>query len=153
MLIVPILASSIILNLLYNQNDMENQARKIVDQMFEAFDQKDLEKVVATFTEDAICIYHGTQKMPSAKFKGKDGAAMFFEFNFNNFKVVKFQKNQFVQQDHIVVVFGEEHFISNQTKEDLYQKWVQVYTITDGLISRMEEFATSALDNEYAGNA
>ena len=78
---------------------------------------------------------------------------MFFEFNFNNFEVVKFQKNQFVQQDNVIVVFGEEHFISNQTKEDLYQKWVQVYTITNGLISRIEEFATSALDNEYGGNA
>lgn len=132
---------------------MENQVREIVDQMFEAFDQKDLDKVVATFSDDAVCIYHGTQKMPSARFKGKEGAAMFFEFNFNNLQVVKFQKNQFVQQDNVVVVFGEEHFISNQTGEDLFQKWVQVYTVENGLISRMEEYATSALDHEYGGNA
>lgn len=132
---------------------MSTQIRKIVDEMFAAFAEKDLERVAKTFSEDAICIYHGTQLMPSAKFAGREGAKMFFEFNFNNFQVVFFNKNQFIEEGNTVVVLGNEHFISNQDGKDYKQQWAQVYTVTNGLISRMEEFATSALPEQYGGNA
>lgn len=131
---------------------MKSEARIIVDKMFEAFGAKDLSAVVKTFTDDAVCIYHGTQLMPSAKFKGKEGAQMFFEFNFNNFNVVFFNKNQYVEEGNTVIVLGNEHFISNMDGKDYKQTWVQVYTVTNGLISRMEEFATSALPEQYGGN-
>lgn len=131
---------------------MRSAARKIVDEMFEAFAAKDLNAVVKTFTDDAVCIYHGTQLMPSAKFKGKEGAQMFFEFNFNNFQVVFFNKNKYIEEGDTVIVLGNEHFIANQDGKDYKQTWVQVYTVTNGLISRMEEFATSALPEQYGGN-
>ena len=31
----------------------------------------------------------------------------------------------------------------------LAQKWVQIYTFENGLITRMEEFASSAADEDY----
>lgn len=131
---------------------MATQQRTIVDAMFEAFRAKDLEGVLKTFTDDAVCIYHGTQVMPAAKFKGAAGTRMFFDFNFNALEVVFFNTNQFVEEGNTVVVFGNEHFISNQDKSEIKNTWVQVYTITNGLISRMEEFATSAAPEAYGGN-
>jgi ketosteroid isomerase-like protein len=132
---------------------MKTEARKIVDAMYEAFHTKDLQAVAATFSEDAICIYHGTQKMPSAQFKGLEGVKMFFEFNFNQFEVVYFDTESFIEENSQVVVLGKEHFISTNDQKDYYQKWVQVYTVKNGKITRMEEFATSALPEEYGGNA
>ena len=131
---------------------MATQGRKIVDEMYEAFAAKDLERVVKTFTDDAVCIYHGTQIMPSARFKGSEGTRMFFEFNFNALQVVYFNKTQFIEEGNTIVVLGNEHFISNQDQSEIKNTWVQVYTIQDGLISRMEEFATSALPSAYGGN-
>lgn len=132
---------------------MSTQARQIVDKMFAAFGTQNVDAVVATFTDDAELIYHGTQIMPAAKFKGKEGAKMFFEFNINALDVVFFNANQFVEEGNTVIVLGNEHFISKQDGTHLKNSWVQVYTIKDGLIAKMEEFATSAQPDQYGGNA
>ncbi|MBP3944090.1 nuclear transport factor 2 family protein [Sphingobacteriaceae bacterium WQ 2009] len=132
---------------------MGTPARQIVDKMFQAFGAQDVDAVVDTFTEDAVLIYHGTQVMPAAKFKGKDGAKMFFEFNINALEVVFFNANQFVEEGNTVIVLGNEHFISKENGNHLKNSWVQIYTVRDGLIARMEEFATSALPAQYGGNA
>ncbi len=131
---------------------MITEARNIVDKMFEAFGSQNVDAVVETFSDDAVLIYHGTQVMPAAKFKGKDGARMFFEFNINALEVVFFNANQFIEEGNSVVVLGNEHFISKADGTHLKNSWVQVYTITDGLISKMEEFATSAQPDQYGGN-
>jgi len=132
---------------------MATPARQIVDKMFAAFGTQNVDAVVDTFTDDAVLIYHGTQTMPAAKFKGKDGAKMFFEFNINALEVVFFNVNQFVEEGNTVIVLGNEHFISKENGAHLKNSWVQVYTITNGLISKMEEFATSATPEQYGGNA
>lgn len=132
---------------------MPTVERKIVDQMLEAFRAKNVDAVVKTFSIDAVLIYHGTQVMPAAKFKGSEGARMFFEFNINALEVVFFNANQFIEEGNTVVILGNEHFISKENGAQLKNSWVQVYTVTNGLISRMEEFATSADPSQYGGNA
>lgn len=132
---------------------MSTQARQIVDQMFTAFKNQDLDAVVATFTDDAELVYHGTQVMQAARFKGKEGARMFFEFNINALEVVFFNVNQFVEEENVVIALGNEHFISKEDGTHLKNAWVQIYTIKDGLIAKMEEFATSAQPDQYGGNA
>ncbi len=131
---------------------MKTNARQIVDKMLEAFNRKDVDAVVETFSDDAILIYQGTQVMPAAKFKGKEGARMFFEFNINALEVVFFNANQFVEEGNTIVVLGNEHFISKEDGTHLKNQWVQVYTITDGLISKMDEYATSVQPDQYGGN-
>ena len=132
---------------------MSTPARQIVDEMFAAFATKNVDAVIETFSNDAELIYHGTQLMPAVKFKGKEGARMFFEFNINALDVVFFNANQFVEEGNTVIVLGNEHFISKQDGTHLKNQWVQVYTVTNGLISKMEEFATSAQPDQYGGNA
>lgn len=132
---------------------MKTQVREIIDKMFDAFGNQNIDAIVETFAEDAQCIYHGTQVMPAAKFKGKEGARMFFEFNINALEVVFFNKNHFFEDGNTVIVTGNEHFISKQDGTHLKNSWVQIYTVTNGLISKMEEFATSAQPEQYGGNA
>lgn len=132
---------------------MKTKARQIVDDMLRAFGQQDINAVVDTFAEDAVLIHHGTQIMPSAKFKGKDGARMFFEYNINELEVVYFNTNEFIDagEDRLIIL-GNEHFISKEDGTHMKNTWVQIYTVIDGLISKMEEFATSASPEQYAGN-
>ena len=132
---------------------MKTKARQIVDDMLTAFGQQDINAVVDTFAEDAVLIHHGTQIMPSAKFKGKDGARMFFEYNINALEVVYFNTNEFIDAgEERLIILGNEHFISKEDGTHMKNTWVQIYTVIDGLISKMEEFATSASPEEYAGN-
>ena len=133
---------------------MKSQARQVVDKMFEVFAQQNIEAVVETFTEDAVLIHHGTQIMPSAKFIGKEGARMFFEYNINALEVVYFNTNEFIEAgENQLIVLGNEHFVSKEDGTEMKNRWVQIYTIKDGLISKMEEFASSAAPEQYVGNA
>ena len=133
---------------------MKTEARKVVDHMLSVFGQQDIDAVVNTFADDAVLIHHGTQIMPSAKFVGKEGARMFFEFNINALEVVYFNANEFIEAgENRVIILGNEHFISKEDGSHMKNTWVQLYTVENGLITKMEEFATSAAPEQYAGNA
>lgn len=43
----------------------------------------------------------------------------------------------------MVVVLGQEHQKVKRSGRELKQRWIQVYTVENDLITRMEEFATS----------
>lgn len=132
---------------------MKTEARKAVENMFEVFGQQNIDAIVETFSEDVVLIHHGTQIMPSAKFKGKEGARMFFEFNINALEVVYFNVNEIIEAEDKVIVLGNEHFISKEDRSEMKNTWVQIYTVSNGLITKMEEFATSASPEQYGGNA
>ena len=133
---------------------MKTKARQVVDHMFEVFGQKNIDAIIDTFSEDPVLIHHGTQIMPSAKFVGKAGARMFFEYNINALDVVYFNVNEFIEAgDDKLFVLGNEHFISKESGQEMKNRWIQIYTVTNGLISKMEEFASSAAPDQYAGNA
>ena len=133
---------------------MKSQARQVVDKMFEVFAQQNIDEIVNTFSEDAVLIHHGTQIMPSAKFVGREGARMFFEYNINALDVVYFNTNEFIESgDDMLFVLGNEHFISKENGSEMKNRWVQIYTVKNGLITKMEEFASSAAPDQYGGNA
>lgn len=128
---------------------MTSSARAIVDRMFEAFNAKDLDAALSTVSHDTIWIHHGSQKLPAVRFSGKSGAAKFFQTSFTAMKIDYFRPVLFIEQGDKVVVLGEESYVMDGIEEKLTNKWVQVYSVQDGLISRMEEFATSAAHSEY----
>ena len=53
----------------------------------------------------------------------------------------------------IYIVKGAEHFISKEDRSEMQNRWIQIYTVKDGLITKMEEFASSASPESYGGNA
>jgi ketosteroid isomerase-like protein len=48
---------------------MKNSAKAVLEKMFVAFDSGDVEKFVATVSEDNEWIYHGTQIIPARTFE------------------------------------------------------------------------------------
>ena len=122
---------------------MKNQPITIVQEMFSAFGTGDLERFKKTVSEDTVLTYHGTHKIPKATFQGKEGAARFINTILTTTEIIKFEPQQFVTEGNTVVVIGEEHQKVKRTGEELKQRWVQVYTVENNLITRMEEFATT----------
>ncbi|WP_091801239.1 nuclear transport factor 2 family protein [Lysobacter sp. yr284] len=121
----------------------------VVEKMFSAFAAKDLDAAVSTVSEDTLWIHHGTQKLPSMRFVGKSGVRQFFEINFNTMSVTYFNVSEIIQNANLVIAFGNEEFTMAGRDDALAQKWVQIYTVENGLITRMEEFATSADEKSY----
>lgn len=126
-----------------------SKEQSVIDKMFLAFAQQNLEEAIATVSDDTVWIHHGSQKLASLKFEGKSGVTEFFKTNFTTMKVEYFDILQTIQQGETVVVIGKEKFSIDGQDGYAAQKWVQIYTVQQGLITRMEEYATSVEDAEY----
>ena len=88
-----------------------------------------------------------TQEIPKASFEGKASATNFIRNILTGTEVLRFEPQQFICEGKMVVVVGREHQRVQSSGKELKQKWVQIYTVENGLITRMEEFAASELVN------
>lgn len=129
---------------------MSKTAEQItLDKMYAAFGAQSVEEAVTTVSDDSVWIHHGTQKLPSLRFEGKEGVKQFFEANFKTLRVEYFDVLNTFQQGNTIIVTGKEKFTKVDDGDILAQKWVQIYTFKEGLIERMEEFSTSVVDENY----
>lgn len=122
---------------------MKNSAKAVVEKMFSAFGSGDVEKFVGIVSEDTVWIYHGTQIIPAGTFEKKEGVRTFFSNILDKTEIINFEPQQYIVEGNMVVVLGKEHQKVKRSGRELKQKWVQIYTVENGLITRMEEFATS----------
>ncbi len=122
---------------------MKNTAREVVDKMFTAFASGDVDGFVATVSEDTVWIYHGTQIIPAGVFEKKEGVKTFFTNIMERTEIINFEPQEFIVEGNKVVVLGREHQKVKRSGRELKQKWVQIYTVENELITKMEEFATS----------
>lgn len=122
---------------------MNTSAKTVVETMFAAFGSGNVAAILETVTDDTVWIYHGTQIIPKGTYEGREGVRNFFNNILNGTEVIRFVPEQFIVEGNMVVVLGHEHQRVKKSGRELRQKWVQVYTIQDNLIARMEEFATS----------
>ncbi len=122
---------------------MKNSAKTVVEKMFAAFANGDISKLVETVSEDTVWIYHGTQIIPKGAFEKKEGVRTFFSNILERTEIINFETQQYIVEGNTVVVLGQEHQKVKRSGRELKQKWVQIYTVENDLITRMEEFATS----------
>lgn len=122
---------------------MKNSAKTVVEKMFSAFDSNDIEKIVDTVSDDTVWIYHGTQIIPKGVFEKREGIRDFFSNIIDKTEIISFEPLQFIVEENTVVVLGQEHQKVKRSGRELKQRWVQIYTVENDLITRMEEFATS----------
>lgn len=126
-----------------NYIKMKNSAKSVVEKMFGAFGSGDVEKFIETVSSDTVWIYHGTQIIPKGQYDGKEGARKFITGILDNTEIISFEPLEYVSEGNKVVVLGREHQKVRRSGKELKQQWVQVYTVENDLITRMEEFATS----------
>lgn len=122
---------------------MPNEPRTVVENMFAAFAKGDVDGFVATVSDDTMWIYHGTQIIPKGTFEKKEGVRAFFSNIVEKTEIINFEPLQYITEGNTVVVLGQEHQRVKRSGRELKQKWVQIYTVENNLITKMEEFATS----------
>ena len=122
---------------------MKNSAKTTVEKMFSAFTSGDVDAFVATVSNDTLWIYHGTQIIPAGIFEKKEGVRAFFSNIIEKTEILSFEPQQYIVEGNMVVVLGQEHQRVKRSGRELKQKWDQIYTVENELITRMEEFATS----------
>lgn len=122
---------------------MENSAKAVVEKMFEAFSSGNADKFVATVSEDTVWIYHGTQIIPKGRFEKKAGVRAFYNNIMERTEIINFEPLQYIVDGNMVVVIGREHQKVKRSGRELKQDWVQIYSVENNLITKMEEFASS----------
>lgn len=125
---------------------MSSTSKAVVEKMFSAFAEKNIGKILETVSDNCVWIYHGTQVIPKAVYEGKEGARTFFSNILTFTEIIHFTPRRFIVQDNWVVVLVDEHQRVKRSGRELIQEWVQIYTVENNLITRMEEFAVSEVN-------
>jgi uncharacterized protein len=125
-----------------NKNSQEVE---VVNKMFKAFGTGNMEDLKLTLSESTVWNYNGSALIPySGTYKGKDGVVKFIGNAVSNVDILDFKIEQIIANGKTVVVLGSEKQIVKKNRKILEQKWVQVYTVENSLITKMEEFANTA---------
>ena len=128
-----------------NAQTNNSQEVKVVNKMLQAFGIGDMEALKLTLSESTIWNYNGSAAIPYAgTYKGKDEVMKFIGNIISNVEILDFKVSQIIATDSTVVVLGSEKQKIKKNKQILEQNWVQIYTVKNGLITNMEEFANTA---------
>ena len=121
------------------------KALNVVQEMLTAFGKGDMEALKKTLSDDTTWVYHGVNGIPyNGTYQGKDGAVKFIMNIMANVDVLDFQVTKIVAEQNTVIVLGSEKQKIKSNGEVLEQKWVQIYTLENDLITRLDEFANTA---------
>ena len=121
------------------------KALNVVQEMLTAFGKGDMEALKKTLSDDTTWVYHGVDGIPyNGTYQGKEGAVKFIMNIMANVDVLDFQVTKIVADQNTVIVLGSEKQKIKRNSEVLEQKWVQVYTVENDLITRLDEYANTA---------
>lgn len=112
--------------------------------MLTAFGKGDMEALKQTLSKNTIWVYNGTDGiLYNGAYQSKDRAVKFITDIMYNVDVWDFQIAKFVADQNTVIVLGSEKQKIKSNGELLEQEWVQVYTVENDLITRLDEFANT----------
>jgi ketosteroid isomerase-like protein len=94
-----------------------NRPAAIVQGMFSAFEDRNLEKLLATVQPDSHWTYVGANPRPAkGTYVGRDNVRRFFERILANLDITSYEAREFVTENETVVVFGYESGTVNATR-------------------------------------
>ena len=127
---------------------MKQETQKSVEAvqtMLAAFGKSDMEALKHSLSENTVWVYHGVEGIPyNGTYNGKDGAVQFIGNIISNVDILDFKVANILANGNTVVVLGSEKQKIKSNSQVLEQSWVQVYTVENNLIIRMEEYANTA---------
>ena len=117
----------------------------VVQRMLGAFGSGNMEELKTTLSADSTWVYHGPKEVPYAgTYVGKDEVVRFIGTIIQHTNIEGFEVHGFVAEGDKVVVLGREKQRIKKNGQLLDQQWVMVYTVSNGLITHLDEFADTA---------
>jgi uncharacterized protein len=133
----------------------EQKNLEIVQRGYKAFGEGDLATLTNLLTDDVEWNFPPTYAgLPWAQhaWRRPAGVEQVTRMLFEALEFEIFQPDEFIAGGDQVVVLGHERCRIRATGRIVEAKWVQVFTLRDGKISRYREYSdTAAWDSGYAG--
>ena len=118
---------------------------EVVNKMFQAFGTGNMEALKSTLSDTSVLVYYGSDLIPySGTYKGKEEVVRFIGNIVSSVDILDFKVEQIISNGKTVVVLGSEKQKIKKNSKILEQNWVQVYTVENGLITKMDEYANTA---------
>ncbi len=121
---------------------MTEQANiELVQQTYMAFGRGDIEAVFNNFAADIVWDSRYVPAVPlHGTYHGKDQVMQFFQVLGNTLDVQEYVPQKFLAQDDVVVVLGYEQVTAKPTGKSYRNEWVQIWTIQDNKLAKLESF-------------
>ena len=128
-------------------NEKENV--KVVQRMFEAFDQRDLSGALNTLSDDVYwqspVTRGGSKEISWSKPRhSRDEVAFFFKDLFEKVQPERLEPLEFTAQDDRVIVEGKNRGTVKSTGRAYEHDWVMVFTLREGKIKRLLHYYDTA---------
>ena len=118
---------------------------EVVNKMFQAFGTGNMEALKSTLSDTSVWVYYGSDLIAySGTYKGKEEVVRFIGNIVSSVDILDFKVEQIISNGKTVVVLGSEKQKIKKNSKILEQNWVQVYTVENGLITKMDEYANTA---------
>ncbi len=126
-------------------------ALEIVKGVYDCFAKEDIDGFLALCDENIEWVVNGPASLEKCtSFKGHQGVRQFLDILGNTWEFNSFDTKQFITQDNIVVVLGEETGIDLKTGKAFENRWSHVFDVSNGKVIRFREFLCHWLGDEKA---
>lgn len=127
----------------------EQENVQVVQQMFAAFGQRDLQAVLHTLAEDVywqspVTRAVSKQILWARPRHGREQVATFFKELFEGVQPERLEPLQFTAQGDRVIVEGKNRGTVRSTGKNYEHDWVMVFAVRDGKILKLKHYYDTA---------
>jgi len=109
---------------------------EVVKQMFEAFGEGDVPRILSLVSEDCQWDHRGPYDVPIGQlFVGPEGVREFFTILAETQETLEFEAREFFGSHNRVVVLGYNRFRVIETGKEWASEYSMAYTVEDGLVT------------------
>ncbi len=120
---------------------------KIAQSIYTNFGQGNIPAILNVFAEDVELHEPAGGMAPfTGVYRGRDGAANFFQAMINAVDVLAMEPQEFVAERETVVVLGHYRFHAKATDITYDTDWAMVWWFRDGLVSKFQIHDDSATE-------
>ena len=131
----------------------EQECTKVAEQLYETFNNGDVEGFLNTFSEDATWNSPDMENVPlESTFSGRDNIGKFLTEIDEYEEFLKIEPKEYIAQGNRVVVLGELQVRSKLTDKQYNSGFVHIISVKDGkAVSFLEYFDNAAAGRAHSG--
>lgn len=122
----------------------EQKNTQLIKHAYSAFQKGDVPTILKMISSDFEWSSPELKDVPfSGSFRGREKMAEYFKSIGENLDILRFEPQNFIAQNDIVVVLGEEQCRVKSTGKVYQNKWSHVFMVRNGIIMKGTEYSNT----------
>lgn len=116
---------------------------QLVREAYAAFGRGDIQSILDSLSDNVEWKAPPVEPI-AGTYRGRDGVAEFFRKVAETFEFTRFEPREFVAQGDRVLVLGHYAANARSTGRTVDSDWAMAFTVTNGQVSRFQEYTDTA---------